>query len=692
MGVSQLVRRIQRILWGDELSDNPDRSVLLVLWMTSALGLLLLFRVNVLHDAFQYYAYARSLCFDGDLNLFNEIHPSNSYRFYNPFPEQSGRFAGTWMLELPFILPGHLLALLLNRLGWSYALNGYSMPYVFFVGFASYLAGLVGMALSYRVVRKWFSSHVALAAVLLAWWATPAVFFHYAWTGWSHPFALALMAAFLLQWQRTREQRTAADWGFWGFLGGWLLLVQPAAALVFLMPALEGLVLCLRREWRELRAFLRGTALFVAVALLMFSPQFSLWKVISGNWIASPYAEVGDEHDWLHPAILPFLFSVRQHGAFAWCPWVMVALLSLILLLRRDKSAAWAFIGITVATLYYYSTWSIWWSGVGYSNRFLVHLTPVIALGSAAALSFTSNRRIRWAIAALGICLVILNLVLMGAYLGFQVPMGIADPWRVRDPSLPWLDWFGSGVKGMVTNLGALVGGSWINENFFLNRLLTAGRLLTWSDVVLHLALLLLTLWATARVLKAALCVGARRAMAIVGAGGLVLVVVTHGMIWRAQAATNPFPGWYHFDEIDIEVRQPAEPSLFYSSYPRPVRAVDIVNALIYGHAIPQGAPVADVVIVGQDGTEVRHTLRAGEDTAEASYPRPEYRQGIRHGCEGLEVVRSFPTHLYSRSFYEGWAYRTTLELPQAMEVRRIEFHYHGRAGRLIVYDVFLRE
>jgi len=168
--------------------------------------------------------------------------------------------------------------------------------------------------------------------------------------------------------------------------------------------------------------------------------------------------------------------------------------------------------------------------------------------------------------------------------------------------------------------------------------------------------------------------------------------LLAHAVIGHAASLTWPVGRFHHIDEVGVSVRQPAEDTRFYCQYPLPVTTVDVLSYLAYGHDIVQGAPVATVTVVGWNGEKVDYTLRAGVDTAETSYARPEFRAAIRHNIRNVEAVRSEPAILYSRHHYELLTFRAVIDLGAPMVVQRIDVRYAGDSGFLVVSDLFLRD
>jgi len=173
---------------------------------------------------------------------------------------------------------------------------------------------------------------------------------------------------------------------------------------------------------------------------------------------------------------------------------------------------------------------------------------------------------------------------------------------------------------------------------------------------------------------------------------GLAVVILLHGSIWTAAARTRPIGRFHHLPETGVVLRQPAADTWIYTDYNRPVTSMDLLTHLIYGHGVPQGAVVAVVSVFDQSGRRFDHPLRAGVDTAEASYPRWEYRDAIQHGLDMTEVVRARPAGVYSKRNWESLTFRSVVELPEPVVVRGIRLRYVHPVGRLVVTDLFLRE
>jgi hypothetical protein len=649
-------------------------------------GLFLLFRVQIVHDALQYYGYLASVALDGDLNLYDEIYIHNALRFYNPFPERSARFIGTAIMEAPWLGAAHLASALLG----SAVRNGYSQIYGFFLTLASAFAGLGGLLITYRLCCEFFSRRSGMIAALATVFASPLVYFMYCWGGWAHPFAFFFAAAFLLYWQRTRPERSLPQWAVLGILAGAIAIIRPTAVLILMLPLLEWMG-ALKDGASKMRSRLLGPVVAAISALVVFSPQLAIWKALSGSWISAPYREVGDHYHWLSPELVGILFSSSRHGLFAWTPLLLAAAAGMFILLRRERLIGAGALIVTAGTIYIYACWSVWWTGIGFSNRFFIELTPLFALGLAALLERLQEWISRERLCALMALAVAWNLTLVGAYRANDIPQGIPEPGRVVDDPLSLSD-----LVAVASQNGGIAWLDWLHDGFFTE---WAARALTFSSVGALLALLLvLTAVALAATLTVRLALarrflsGSARGAAWCVLSALAVSLLIHGAIWRAAAPGDRIGRLHHIPETEIQVRQPAPDTWIYVDHPLPVSHVDLLTKLHYAHPIEQGEVVAEVKLYGEGNHECVKLLRAGIDSSEASFLRPEYRDSIRHGIEGMDIVRTRPIALYSKHRYEMLTFRSTIELPERMVVRKIRLRYLHRMGRLMVSDIFLRD
>ncbi len=257
-------------------------------------------------DEVQYYAYLRSIYFDGDLDFSNEYAyfaerglQNNDPAVYNALlrdnPKDPPRNLVTGKLRnvAPIgaaILwsPGFLLAdagvRVAQALGSPIQADGYSAPYIWAVCFMSALYALLGLVLTYRLARRFTGMFAATLATVTVWLASPLVFYTYILMPWSHSTGFFLFALFLTLWlpeklfekdivsstirggkrilegrpsqtppfqtvseqgNRLITQQAQRSWRSWLFLGitaALLTMTREQYGLVLLLPAVEGLV------------------------------------------------------------------------------------------------------------------------------------------------------------------------------------------------------------------------------------------------------------------------------------------------------------------------------------------------------------------------------------------------------------------------------------------------------------------
>lgn len=157
-------------------------------------------------DGFYYYSYAVSLVLDGDLDF------SNQYRFSkgveNPKEREAivpttGRPAnivgiGAALLWLPGFLVGHGLFALLHR---SAVPRGYELTYQLPTYLWSFLVGLMGMWLLYRLLAKTFEERLALLTTIGIMFGTALsnyAFFHANMAHWTSAATAYLFAVYRL--------------------------------------------------------------------------------------------------------------------------------------------------------------------------------------------------------------------------------------------------------------------------------------------------------------------------------------------------------------------------------------------------------------------------------------------------------------------------------------------------------------
>ncbi len=384
------------------------------------------------YDDFCYYAYARSLLFDRDIDFRNDfefaVRLFGSYLAGPAFSEQLARAGtgaplnfyniGTGLLALPWLGVFWGVAQFLVALGvMAHPPSPFGPWYVFAYLCANLFYGLLGCWLSSGVLRRFFSAPVAAGAVFSVVFAGPALHYFLYQPGMSHLTSLGLMGALLeltVRWAHAetagRRLRLAR---LWGVVFGLALAVRtinaPAGAL--LVVPLFRTVPC-ARSW-----IVRAGELFTVAAatLIGFFPQLLAWKVQCGQWFANPYSY---EFRFWSPHVLAVLFG-RRHGLFFWHPWLLVCVFGLLMAGRHLRPLATAIVAAVFGLAWLYGSWRIYWLGAAFGMRGFVEFLPFFALGAAPCLTWLNARLGSGkAVAGIILCFCLLNVHLLLCFRG----------------------------------------------------------------------------------------------------------------------------------------------------------------------------------------------------------------------------------------------------------------------------------
>ncbi len=377
-------------------------------------------------DSVKYFSYLHSLAFDGDLDFTNEY---TYFMALNPDSIQDGILKrdtttglplndaaiGTALLWSPAYFLAHGGVVLARALGASVAADGLSRPYILAVCYASTAYAFAGLLLCYRLCRRLFPAFASALAVAVTWLATPAFFYSHANPPWSHSASLFAVALFLNVWYGTREKRAPGHFLLLGLLGGLVALVREQDALFLLIPALEGLLAYVtafrHRDWQALPPLLGRHALLLGGALLAFLPQLAVYYTLNGRLAPNP--AVSGKLTWWSPHFFQVLGD-PHYGLLVWSPVVLLALLGLYHVWRRDRLLSGALALTLVAQVYAVGIYSTWMGAGSFGPRRFINCTIILVLGLAALISWARGKRVpAWSLAGLGGLFVLWNTGLM---------------------------------------------------------------------------------------------------------------------------------------------------------------------------------------------------------------------------------------------------------------------------------------
>lgn len=408
------------------------------------------------NDGVGHYVYLASLLRGGDLDFTDDYARYDALKQYPykfaelPRAPQTGRPTnrygiGAACFWAPFVAAVHG-ALTLARSPQATAM---SRPYEWAVGVGTAFWASVGLALLYARLRRRLAP-LACAAILAGLiFATPLGFYMYAHGSMSHGVSFFVATALLLAVERAwtaleapgRGAAAALAWcGSWS---AWLMMCrfQDATWVIVTGAALAARAAMAGRRGGAWGKLLIGMSAYVGAFFALFLLQLAVWKYLYGSWVSGPapyldksagagYFERGPFH------LLETLFSGRR-GVLAWHPLIAIGLAGLALLARRGDGAtqgeaargnegarflAWVGLVGFAAQLYLVASWSMWWAGASFGNRFFISALPFVALGLGRIAESLDTRRKQASALLILFALIAWNMGLLLQYATEMIP------------------------------------------------------------------------------------------------------------------------------------------------------------------------------------------------------------------------------------------------------------------------------
>ena len=379
----------------------------------------------VVGDAVHYYVYLRSVVFDGDLQFHNEYvrlyglterAPGVAW-VYDPMPTGYIRNVmpvGPAIAWAPLYLIATGAVTLLRWCGVEYPLDGFGRVFQASAGFSGIVAATIGAWFAFRAAATLFDARVAIWATLAIWLGSSALYYSLVSPTYSHASSMLANGAVVLLWMLTRDRGGLGRYVALGALIGFAALVRWQEATLLVLPVIDAL----RAAWYEpgdagIRIRRAATRVVVAAlaALVVFSPQMIVWKILYGHAFLIPQG--GQFMRWHDAALMAVLFS-DWHGLFTWTPVVALAVAGLVPLWRRDAHVATGVIVLLAVAWFTNAAVADWWAGEAFGSRRFVSATPLFVVSLAALLARWPRRPVIRA----GIVTVVvaLNLLLLFQY------------------------------------------------------------------------------------------------------------------------------------------------------------------------------------------------------------------------------------------------------------------------------------
>jgi hypothetical protein len=355
------------------------------------------FGARLQSDGFYYFAYLRSIVFDGDVDFTNDyrlLGLGDKPHLFEPTPTgyaQSAWTIGPAMVWSPFFAAGHVVATTLHRTRPDVSTNGVSFPYRQAVAVAGLFYALLGCWFCYRIAARFYPERLAAAATAVTMLGSFMVWYSVKEPSMTHAPSMAAVAAFILGWLATRTDedggysRTTRQWIWLGLLAGFMTTIRWQNALFAILPAADSLVM-LATAWRgadmlRVRRTLVVGALFTAAATVGFLPQMIAWKSIYGTWLA--VSPVGPQIRWWDPHLVDILFSSRN-GLFSWSPALYLGAIGLVMFALRRPALGVPMAASLALMTYFNASVQDWWGSAGFGGRRFDGTLPIFVVGVAA--------------------------------------------------------------------------------------------------------------------------------------------------------------------------------------------------------------------------------------------------------------------------------------------------------------------
>lgn len=343
-------------------------------------------------DVKSYYSYLPAYFIDHDICMSKWENQYPNFNKYWPTYVRDDKYVikmtlGVSIFYAPFFAAANVIA---EPLG--YPADGFSKPYALAILLSGAFFAWLGLLVLQRFLSRYYSDKVVAATLAiigltstLYWYATYE-------SPMSHSYSFFLFATFL--YLTDRWYGKAAWWKalLMGIVFGLIVLIRPSNILVVLVFLLFGI-----KNWKDIpdRIKLYGKYWyhFLIVALmvgLVMLPQLLYWKEITGQWIYYSYGE--ERFFWDSPKIIAVLFGYRK-GLFIYTPVLLVSMLGMYLLWKRQRGWFWPLIIFFIINVYVVSSWWCWWYGGSFGMRPFVESHAFLAVPLACFLAWAAEKR-----------------------------------------------------------------------------------------------------------------------------------------------------------------------------------------------------------------------------------------------------------------------------------------------------------
>lgn len=388
-------------------------------------------------DAQGFYMIGRSLYFDHDFNLTNElqldprpgnlgteIHLTKTGKIDNHAP------IGYALLTQPFFLLADIITGSSNYLlRTNLPYDGYRGVFGMLVPFATMIYGFVGGFLAYKIIAMFFDNVIASLSINIVILSTSLLWYITGQVTMVHIHSFAVLAA-LMYSTMPFFKRDISEIGILRYVcvGSFLAL----ATMIRFQNAIFALVpivamahhLFVRKSDSNMEPLLKSIgkiSLGVSSTFICFIPQIFYYKVVYSSYsVTGSYLGHGWSFDFSKPELLKTLFSTN-HGLFLWNPITLISCFGICLLFYRIKEGRLFIFLLSICfvlTWYIVASWDYTLAN-SFGNRGFDGSTLFFALGWAEIL----NRLWKKKKVVMSVCIIFVlwnvQLLMQQRYLGW---------------------------------------------------------------------------------------------------------------------------------------------------------------------------------------------------------------------------------------------------------------------------------
>lgn len=366
-------------------------------------------------DAEGYYMYLPAVFI---YNGFEALPVETTSQF--PRMEDSGKVFtrytyGVALLELPFFLGAHVLAVLSGANA-----DGYAPIYASGIMMSGVFYAWLGLLFLFREIKSRYDVWTGIFTVVCLLFGTNLYYYTIGAPGMSHVYSFFLFAMTLFLTGKYYVKPTVRLALCIGFIAGLSVLIRPTNILIGLLILGYDVYDAdtLRKRILLLKNNIFHIFLMALCAAVLLMPQMAYWQYIADQWFMYSYGNQTFSN-WNQPKIIEVLFDV-QNGWLVYSPMAFIALIGLVFASMKKTMTAPAIWLILILSIYAFASWWSWCFCAAFGGRSFVELYALLAL----PLAFFLNKITSWnALVKAGIIfllcvLIFYNLKLSYAYNG----------------------------------------------------------------------------------------------------------------------------------------------------------------------------------------------------------------------------------------------------------------------------------